>query len=310
MMFPVSPSIAIVGSGAVGGYYGARLAQHGHDVHFLLRSDYSAVRERGWVIRSCDGDFSLPPQKVRAFNSPQAMPKVDLVVVTLKTTANDRFRDLIGPLLKGSTTILTLQNGLGNEEALAELFGADRVLGGLAFTCINRVGSGEIHHMDHGLIRMGEFGGGRSERLETISRIFNDSQINCQVLDDLRYGRWEKLVWNVPFNGLGAVMDLTTDQLLASEAGVSLVQELMAEVISIAKSIGVNLPSGIIDLKIQQTRTMGAYQTSMQIDRKRGRPLETEAIIGRPLQTARLQSILTPALTILYRQLMSLPYGQ
>jgi 2-dehydropantoate 2-reductase len=299
-------SIAIIGSGAVGGYYGARLAQHGHDVHFLLRSDYAAVREHGWTIQSCDGDFTVPAQRVHAYDTPERMPKVDLVVVTLKATANDQFSRLITPLLHDRTAILTLQNGLGNEEMLAELFGAGRILGGLAFTCINRIGPGKIHHMDHGLIRLGEFRGpGRSDRATAIARLFNDSQIHAQVLDNLRYGRWEKLVWNVPFNGLGALMDMTTDQLLASEEGVSLLRQLMSEVVATAKAVGIELPAGIIDLKIDQTRTMGAYQTSMQIDRKLGRPLETEAILGRALREAQQRSIPTPAIRMVYSLLIA-----
>src|SRR5215217_5453592 len=119
--------IAIVGAGAVGAYYGGRLTQHGHDVHFLLRGDYSAVKQNGWMVRSCEGDFALPPQSVHAYDDPAKMPKADLVIVTLKTTANDQFDPLIRPLLKGDTTILTLQNGLGNEERLAQLFGPERI---------------------------------------------------------------------------------------------------------------------------------------------------------------------------------------
>jgi 2-dehydropantoate 2-reductase len=302
-MIPSSPTIAIIGSGAVGGYYGARLAQQGHEVHFLLRSDYPAVHDQGWIIRSCDGDFTLAPSQVNAYDRPEAMPQVDLVLVTLKATANDQFPALIGPLLKKNTAILTLQNGLGNEEALAELFGPERVLGGLAFTCINRAAPGEIHHTDHGLIRLGELGGGRSERAVSIAQLFNDSQIPCQVLDDLRYGRWEKLVWNVPFNGLGAAMDLTTDRLIANEAGLSLVTRLMQEVVTTANTIGVALPAEMIGIKIEQTRSMGAYSTSMQIDRRQRRPMEIEAIIGRPLRAARQAGVKTPWLEAVFQLL-------
>lgn len=302
-IFPSSPTIAVIGSGAVGGYYGARLVQHGHEVHFLLRSDYPVVRDRGWIIHSCDGDFTLAPSQVNTYDRDEAMPKVDLVLVTLKATANDQFSHLIGPLLKENTAILTLQNGLGNEEALAELFGRERVLGGLAFTCINRTAPGEIHHTDHGLIRLGELGGGRSRRAEDIATLFNDSQIPCQVLEDLRYGRWEKLVWNVPFNGLGAVMDLTTDRLIANEAGLSLVRKLMQEVVTAANALGIGLPADIIGIKIEQTRSMGAYYTSMQVDRQRGRSMEIEAIIGRPLQSARDAGVQTPRMEAVYEML-------
>jgi 2-dehydropantoate 2-reductase len=295
--------IAVVGAGAVGGYYGARLAQHGADVHFLVRSDFEAVARRGWKVRSVDGDFDLGPGGIHVYQRAEEMPKVDLVVVALKTTSNDRFAELIGPLIGEKTFILTLQNGLGNEELLAELFGAKRVLGGLAFTCINRIAPGEIHHMDHGLIRMGQFAGG-TETAAAIADLFNRSRIRCDVLEDLRYGRWEKLVWNVPFNGLGAALDLTSDRLIAREEGTALVGELMKEIIETAGSIGVDLPSKLISLKIEQTRTMGAYKTSMQIDRQCGRAMEIEAIIAKPLAIARQNGVATPLLSVLYRLLM------
>ncbi len=301
--FPQSPSIAIVGSGAVGGYYGARLAHHGFDVHFLLRSDYSAVQANGFVIQSRDGDFTLPPERVRAYRSAADMPHADLVIVTLKTTANHFYSELITPLVRDGTAILTLQNGLGNEEQLAHLFGPQRILGGLAFTCINRIGPGVIHHMDHGLIRIGEYVDGQSPRAAAIAKMFNDSLIHCQVLDDLRYGRWEKLVWNVPFNGLGAAMDLTTDRLLANETGVSFVREVMQEVIATANAIGVKLPAQLVEQQIERTRTMGPYQSSMQIDRRMGRPLERDAIISRPLEAARNAGVTAAVLEWIDRML-------
>jgi 2-dehydropantoate 2-reductase len=299
----ISPTIAIIGSGAVGGYYGARLAQHGHQVHFLLRSDFDTVNRSGWIIESCDGDFMLTADQISVYKKPTDMPKVDLVVVTLKTTANAEFASLIGPVLKEDTAILTLQNGLGNEEALAGLFGAHRVLGGLAFTCINRIAAGRIRHTSHGLIRLGEFGGGQSARASRMAELFNSSRIRCQVLENLEQGRWDKLVWNVPFNGLGAAMDLSTDQLIANTAGRSLVEELMREVVATAAAIGIRLPSEIIGDKIEQTLKMGVYLTSMQLDRQLGRPIERDAIVGRPLQVAESSGVKSPFLKMLDMQL-------
>src|SRR5215472_8695277 len=106
--------IAIVGAGAVGGYYGARLAQSGHDVHFLLRSDFETVKAKGWGIKSIAGDFELPSDRFHAYADPRRMPAADLIVVTLKSTSSDLFEPLIRPLLKTDSVILTLQNGLGN----------------------------------------------------------------------------------------------------------------------------------------------------------------------------------------------------
>ena len=308
--FPPRPTVAVVGSGAVGGYYGARLAQHGHDVHFLLRSDYDAVRSNGWTVQSCDGDFALPPERVHAHNDPRTIPKADLILVALKATANDQFDRLIRPLLHDRTVILTLQNGLGNEDQLAELFGAQRIIGGMAFVCLNRVGPAVIHHIDHGLIRIGEYATrGQSPRLRAIAAMFNASRVKCQTVEDLKWGRWEKLVWNVPFNGLGTAMDLDTERLLATDDGVRLVAAIMNEVIGTAKAVGVTLPPDIVSQKIAQTRTMGGYVTSMQFDRRLGRPLEVEAIFGRPLEVAKSHNVPTPRLAALYEQLLVLKNG-
>ena len=147
--------IAIVGAGALGLYYGALLQRSGQDVHFLLRRDFEAVSRKGLKVFSINGDFELP--SVQAYRTPQEIGPVDLVLVGLKTFANDRYAELITPLVGEGTQILTLQNGLGNEEALAELFGAERIIGGVAFLCSNRGEPGEVHHLAAGRIILGEY---------------------------------------------------------------------------------------------------------------------------------------------------------
>jgi 2-dehydropantoate 2-reductase len=293
-------TIAIVGAGAIGCYYGGRLAQHGCAVHFLFRSGYDNAKSNGLVVKSPDGDFTIAPDKLNAHRDAREMPRVDLVIVTLKTTANDQYENLIAPLLGESTMILTLQNGLANEDRLAELFGADRVLGGLAFVCVNRLKDGTICHMDHGQIKMGEFSSPPRERTRKIAELFVASKVPCTVLESLAYGRWEKLVWNVPFNGLGAALDKTTDQLLASPHGLSLVRGLMGEIMATANALGHKLPESLPERRISDTRTMGAYRTSMQVDRQEKRPLECEAILGKPLAAARAAGVSTPYLAMLY----------
>jgi 2-dehydropantoate 2-reductase len=296
----MKPIIAIIGAGAVGCYYGGRLAEHGNDVHFLFRSGYDAAQSRGLIVRSLDGDFTIPPDRLNAHTHPSQMPKADLVIVTLKTTANDQYQPLIAPLLHDQTVILTLQNGLGNEARLAELFGRERILGGLAFVCINRLPDGTIHHLDHGTVKIGQFHGPLRPITTQIADWFSASKVPCQILPDLLYGRWEKLVWNVPFNGLGAVMSKTTDQLIATPQGRALVKSLMMEIIQTAATQGVKLPPEIADLNIAQTRSMGAYRTSMQIDKQENRPLETESILHQPLAAAQAAGIATPYLKVLY----------
>jgi 2-dehydropantoate 2-reductase len=276
--------------------------QGGHDVHFLLRGDFEAVRQNGLSVRSCAGDLELSPNQLNVYRDPREMPPADWVIVTLKTTHNDQFDPLIRPLLHDDTAILTLQNGLGNEERLASLFGARRVLGGMAFTCINRTGAGRIEHTAHGYIRLGEFGGasGPGARASHIARIFNDCRVPCDVLEDLRYGRWEKLVWNVPFNGLSTVLDQTTDQLLSTEPGEALVRRIMEEVIASARACGVTLSEELTDVNVRRTREMGAYRTSMQVDRRLGRDLEVEAILGEPARAGAAAGAHNPTMQMLY----------
>ena len=301
--FPEHPRFALVGAGAVGCYYGGRLVQHGNEMHFLLRSDYDVVRERGLHVESCAGDFDLAPSALNVYSNVRDMPKVDVVLVTLKTTANAYYQELIHPLLGRQTCILTLQNGLGNEQRLAELFGEERVIGGLAFTCINRVAPGHIRHSDYGLIKIGELVGGVSARLKRISEIFNAAEVSCRMLDDLAMGRWEKLLWNVPFNGLGAALNLTTDRLVNSPAGRELVREIMHEIVRTAHAAGIMIDPALIEQNVLRTQTMGPYKSSMQIDREMNRPIELDAIIGNPMRAAKKHEVSVPKLEMLYQML-------
>src|ERR1700733_12333578 len=125
-------SIAIVGAGALGSYYGAKLVRQGVEVRFLMRGDLEAVRREGLRVREQGEDWKVPAQ---AFGSTAEIGPVDLVVIGLKTTANADLEKLIPPLLHDGTLLLTLQNGLGNDELLAKHWGAERVLGGLCFVC-------------------------------------------------------------------------------------------------------------------------------------------------------------------------------
>ena len=192
--------IAVVGCGAVGSFYGARLARLGQDVHFLLRSDYEVVRRKGVSVRSPQGDFNVRPKCAR---SAEEIGVSDLVLIALKTTANNQFPALLPPLVGPASAVCTLQNGLGNEEDLARVFGVEQIMGGLCFVCLNRTEPGVIHHLGHGQIILGEFQRWPEPRTHDIASMFRDAGVPCKVTDNLARTHWEKLVWNIPFNGLG-----------------------------------------------------------------------------------------------------------
>jgi 2-dehydropantoate 2-reductase len=300
--------IAVVGCGAVGSYYGAMLSRAGPDVHFLLRSDYDVVRRHGVTIRSPGGDFNVRP---RAARTPAEIGLCDLVLIALKTTANRELPKLLPPLVGPHTAVLTLQNGLGNEEALAKLFPPAQILGGLCFVCLNRVAPGVIQHLDHGLIMLGEFQRWPEPRTHDIASMFKHAGVVCKVSDQLARAHWEKLVWNIPFNGLGVASAAgyetlttpiqspvsprqpcrTTDQLLDGGKWELLVRELMHEVIAAANALGHELEPSLADKMIERTRTMGAYKASTLLDFERGQPLELESLFLEPLRQARTADI-------------------
>jgi len=291
--------IAIVGAGALGLYYGALLQRSGADVHFLLRRDYDAIRKDGLKVFSIDGDFILP--QVQCYQRSEEIGPVDLVLVGLKTFANDRFKELITPLLGAGAQILTLQNGLGNEEALADLFGGERILGGVAFLCSNRGIPGEVHHLGEGRIVLGEYQHTDRQRLERLVAIFNQAGVDCRATDDLKRARWEKLVWNIPFNGLCALLQQSVDHLLTVGAARQLVRDIMLEVITAANAQGLqsSIPASYADKMLEFTDSMGAYKPSMQIDREEGRPLEIASILEAPLDYGRKAGIAMPRVEML-----------
>lgn len=293
--------IAIVGAGAVGGYYGGRLAEHGEDVHFLLRSDYEAIQERGLRLISPQGDAHL---RVQAHRSAASIGPCDLVIIALKVTANATLPELLPPLLKPDTMLLTLQNGLGNEEFLARHFGARRVLGGLCFVCINRIAPGVIQHLAQGRIHLGEHGRPPQPRTHALAAALRRSGIDCQIEDSLAAARWQKLVWNIPFNGLSiAAGGIDTAAILANPGLERRVRRLMAEIIDTARRLGHAIPDGLIPDMIERTRTMSAYKPSSLIDFLEGREVELEAIWGEPLRQAAAAGLAMPEVSALREEL-------
>lgn len=234
------------------------------------------------------------------------MPPADIVLVALKSTANNTLASLIPSLLKPTTTLITLQNGLGNEDVLAKFAAPPQILGGIAFTCINRTSDGVVDHSAHGLIRLGAFDQG-NRNLSEIASLFSACKIECEAINDLIHGRWRKLIWNVPFNGLGAGLDLTTDELLASSTGEKMVTVLMQEIMSAGAALGMSFddPQGMVRDQLAKTLEMGRYRTSMQLDRHNQRPLELEAIVGEPLRRGVAAGVLMPETARLYDVLLT-----
>ncbi len=297
--------VAVVGTGAIGCYYGGKLAYYGRDVRFLIRSGFDDIKRFGIRVRGRKESFRVA--KVHGYKSTADIGPCDLVLIAIKTTANEALLDLIPPLLHESTALLTLQNGLGNDEFLAQHFGAERVLGGLCFICLNRAGPGEIEHFDDGHLSIGEFSGYPKPRTHDIASEFKRCGVVCRVVANLARERWRKLVWNIPFNGLTiAAGGVTSDDILGDDSLRLAALALMDEVIEGANKCDCDLPSAIALEQMKRTESMGAYKPSTLLDFEAGRPLEIEAIWGEPLRRAQAAGANMPRLAQLYALLMSL----
>lgn len=295
-------SYAIIGSGALGGYYGARLAHAGAEVHFLLHSDFEHVARYGLLVESTQHeDLRLP--RVYAYKQVADMPPCDVVLVGLKTTSNHLLPQLLSPVMKDDGVVLTLQNGLGTEDHCAAVVGPERVLGGLCFLCSNKVGPGHIRQDRFDHIKLGEFAKqGLSDRMKNIAADFEAGGVRVQLAEDLMAARWEKLVWNVPYNGLSAVLGVDCTVLM--QRIEPLVASLMFEVVQAAKAVlGHTIPGAFVETMLNNTRNMDTYKPSMMIDRELGRPMEVEAIYGEPLRRAEAAGCAVPMMRVLYEQL-------
>jgi len=203
----MSLKYAVIGSGALGGFYGGKLAHASKDVHFLFHSDYQFVVDNGLKVDSVTGNFHLP--NVQAYRSTADMPKADVVLVCLKTTNNYLLKTLLPPILHSGTIIVLIQNGLGVEEDVAADFPQQPIAGGLAFICSNKIGDGHIAHLDYGKLNIGVFQGEIDATLEQLKADFSEAGVPTEVSPNLMTARWQKLVWNIPLqrNDRGAQHD-------------------------------------------------------------------------------------------------------
>jgi 2-dehydropantoate 2-reductase len=298
------PSTAVVGTGALGMYYGAKLAKSGIPVTFLARRDLAHLQKHGIEVRCPFGNFHLRP--VRALATPEEIGPVDLVLVCIKTTGNASLKKLLPPLLGPHTVVCTLQNGLGNEELLASIAGEERVLGGVCHVCVSRPEPGVARNMACTDIKFSDLSGGDTPRARSLAKIFTDAGVGCTVAPTIGSARWYKLVWNVPFNGLGIAGGpggRDTHQVLEDPALHQEAKDLMTEVLAASTKLGYPQDPNLIEKEIARTRTMGHYKSSSQLDWEAGKPVELESIWGEALRQGTAAGVPMPHLQKLYEKL-------
>ena len=298
--------VALVGTGAVGGYYGGMLALHGHDVHFLFRSTHDAVQSKGlWLIHNAERGKRDHINKLQAYTSSQSIGVCDWIIVAAKATANAEIVKVLEPLVDENTSLLTLQNGMRNVENLAHALGGDRtIIAGLCFTCINRTASHVIESLLPGYVQFGELGQSVSEEGMKMVHAFESSGVKVRVSESLDEALWRKLCWNVPFNGLSiAGGGITTDLILADPALKKRSYKLMLEIQAGAKAYGIEIEDAFLERQFELTEPMGPYKPSSLIDFLDGKPVEVYAIWGEALRRGEAKSISMPELKKLLHEL-------
>ena len=303
------PTIGIIGTGAIGGFYGLMLARAGFDVHFLLRSEFSVVAERGLQLDSAvHGALALNP--VQAYSSAEDMPPCDWLLVGAKTTSNAGLAPAIIQAAAPNAKVLLLQNGLDVEDSLRALLPDSlHLLGGLCLICVHRTGPGAITHQALGAVNVGYHSGPATDEqasmaiVEEGAGLFRSAGIDSQAMPNLHQARWQKLVWNIPYNGLSVLLGAGTTPLMADADSRELIKALMAEVVQGAKACGHDMPAGYADYLFMMTEKMPDYWPSMYHDFLHKRPLELEAIYARPLAAAKAAGCELPRIEALYRGL-------
>lgn len=305
LALPNKPHVAIVGSGALGLYYGAKLAQSGVSVSFLARRDLIHLQKNGLQIRCTQGDFHHKP--AHAYAEPHQIGPVDLVIVAIKTTSNPSLSTLLPPLIGPATAVCTLQNGLGNEEWIGSIVGRERVLCGVCHVCVSRPSPGVALNMSGGNIRFSDLSGGDTPRAQSLAHLFEKADIRCSVAPSVGSARWYKLVWNVPFNGLSiSEGGIDTAQILANPLLHAETLVLMNEVMAASSALGFPQDPDHPNQEIARTQKMGAYQPSSLLDYLAQKPVELESIWGEALRQGTAAGVAMPSLQKLYERLRSL----
>ena len=291
----------VIGTGAIGGYYGARLAQSGQEVNFLLRSDYEYVKANGLQVDSCDGSFHLDNPWV--YDQTKQMPKCDVVLVCLKSINNKKLQTLLPPLLKEDTLVVLIQNGIGVEQDVEQQFPGIQLAAGLAFICSAKTEPGHVNHQCYGQINLGNYSCKDEGRVNQVIADFNAAGVTAGLVE-YHEARWKKAVWNMPFNGMTVVLKTQTNLLLQHPATRQLIYEQMMEVIGAAQHLGVkNLDESFAQKMLAMTDAMTPYSPSMRLDYDFHRPMEIHYLYTRPIQIAREAGYAMPKLEMLEAEL-------
>lgn len=292
-------NILVMGAGAIGAYYGARLQEAGERVVYCARGEnLRALQERGLEIKSPRGDVAL---RVEATARPADFAPYDLVLFCVKAYDTAAAVDSIKGCLAPGGGVLTVQNGVENEDRLIELLGEGVVLGGNARIGAELVAPGKIVHVSNGYIDFGELDGKDTPRARAYGDALKRGGILGELTPRIRAMRWDKLTWNAAFNTVTALTRQPVGAVLDDADGRALVRTLMQEVTTVARAEGAEIPEDRVEQLLQLSdKHLKAVRTSTLQDFERGKRLEYEALAGAVIRAARRHRIAVPASETVY----------
>ncbi len=305
--------IAVIGAGAVGGYYGALLARAGHEVTLLARGAHlAAIRERGLTVRAARGEFTVHP---RASDTPSDVGAQDLVLFAVKTYDNGTALPMLAPLTAAGTIVLTLQNGVESPRDVAAVVGGAHVLGGAAYIATAVAAPGLIEQTGtHHRIVFGEAFDPPAEvsaRVVAIRDLLAGAGVEAEAVPDARVPLWEKYVYLAPFAGFTGAARLPIGPLWAEEETRDLFIRACAEVAAIARAEGVPVtPDVPARVRAYANALPPSTRSSLLIDLQQGKRIEVEALQGALVRRARTHGIPVPIMETLYAVLRNHAGGQ
>jgi 2-dehydropantoate 2-reductase len=292
--------VLVIGTGAVGGFYGALLAKAGAEVSVVARSDYEQVRASGIDVVSDTklGGYHFRPAAV-VRDAAELADQPDYVLLCVKVVEEADRAALLRGALGPDTAIVLVSNGVEIEDDIAAAFPDHELISALAFICVTRTAPGKIWHQAYGRLALGNYPKGLSDKTKALCEAFEKSGIGAAASPDIVTARWQKCVWNAPFSPLSVLSGgLGTNDILATQE--PLVRAVMAEIERIATALGHALPPDIVEKNIDSTYKMPPYKTSMLLDFEAGRPMETEAILGNAVRAGRRAGVAIPYLEAIY----------
>jgi 2-dehydropantoate 2-reductase len=296
--------IAVMGTGGTGGYFGGLLARSGEEVTFIARgAQLNAIRENGLSIKSVlAGDFTIP---AKATSDPNDIGPVDLVLFCVKAYDNAVAADLIRPLIGPETIVLSVQNGIDNEEQIGKIIGHRHMIGAVAYVSSTIEAPGIIGQTaGPGKIVLGELEGGARRRTEKIHHALNNAGIAAELHSNIQVALWQKFVAICGINGITALTRLSLGEIRACAEASRLLKATMEEVEAVARAGYADLPEGCVDQSIAFINSLEpSARGSMYYDLAAGRRLELEVLNGTVVRLGNARGIPTPCNFSIYAAL-------